>query len=72
MGLEDAIRAGAGAPGDQGGVKGGGTHRNHPGDEMKAPLPKEAVEMVERGAERVMMIFLSVIAILVILILLWR
>jgi len=22
---------------------------------MKAPLPKEAVEMVERGAERVMM-----------------
>jgi len=39
---------------------------------MKAPLPKEAVEMVERGAERVMMIFLSVIAILVILILLWR
>lgn len=36
------------------------------------PIPKWAIEMVE-GSERVMMIFLSVIAILVILMLvLWR
>lgn len=37
------------------------------------PIPKWAIEMVEEGSECVMMIFLSVIAILVILMLvLWR
>lgn len=37
------------------------------------PIPKWAIKMVEEGAERVMMVFLSVIAILVILIfVLWR
>lgn len=34
------------------------------------PIPKWAIEMVEEGSERVMMIFLSVIAILVFV--LWR
>lgn len=71
MGLEDAIRAGAGAPGDQGGDENRRTVCYHSWDKMKLyPIPKWAIEMVE-GSERVMMIFLSVIAILVILILLF-
>lgn len=37
------------------------------------PIPKWAIEMVEEGSERVMMVFLSIVAVFVILILfLWR
>lgn len=37
------------------------------------PIPKWAIKMVEEGAERVMMVFLSIVAVFVILILfLWR
>lgn len=72
MGLNDVEGACAGAPGDQGGDENRRTVCYHSWDKMKLyPIPKWAIEMVE-GSERVMMIFLSVIAILVILILLWR
>lgn len=70
MGLNDVEGACVGSPGNQGGDENRRTVCYHSGDKIKLyPIPKWAIEMVE-GSERVM-IFLSVIAILVILILLF-
>lgn len=74
MGLNDVEGACVGSPGNQGGDENRRTVCYHSGDKIKLyPIPKWAIEMVEEGSERVMMVFLSIVAVFVILILfLWR